>query len=115
MKRSPAGNEIYVYKAVRRACVVMFVSMSRWQGCSFIGVKGISTTSKTRNRRKSLPEALRERHTHTYTHMCTKRKKRKTLEFVYVLIMRVCAPGEAPQMGEVCVGFSGNRITWAHN
>lgn len=46
-------------------------------------------------------------HTHT--------QKKENLEFVYVHIMRVCAPGEAPQMGEVCVGFSGNRITWAHN
>lgn len=42
--------------------------------------------------------------THTQT-------EKKSLEFVYVLIMRVCAPGEAPQMGEVCVGSSGNRIT----
>lgn len=46
--------------------------------------------------------------THTHT-------KKENLEFVYVHIMRVCAPGEALQMGEVCVGFSGNRITWAHN
>lgn len=49
--------------------------------------------------------------TRTHTHIHTK----ENLEFVYVHIMRVCAPGEAPQMGEVCVGFSGNRITWAHN
>lgn len=50
----------------------------------------------------------------SHTHK-QKREKKKNLQFVYVHIMRVCAPGEAPQMGEVCVGFSGNRITWAHN
>lgn len=41
--------------------------------------------------------------------------KKGNLQFVYVHIMRVCAPVDVPQMGEVCVGFSGNRIMWAHN
>lgn len=53
----------------------------------------------------------KERGRETHIHI----DKKGNLQFVYVHIMRVCAPVDVPQMGEVCVGFSGNRIMWAHN
>jgi len=33
---------------------VMFLLMSRWQDCTYIGVKGISTTSKNKKERKGV-------------------------------------------------------------